>query len=1524
MKKKVFLLLGLVVLVVLGVVLWLCLRPRPIRVAAVNMPDFMLSRMVLSADKLNADVRPEDDLTRLSKYDAVLVFGMGLKWTEDDRDIIRALDEKGVKYTTMMVTTPENNLTNMDSVAQKTLLRYIMNGGTSNYRSAFNYLRRDVVGKPLRTGEVAEPIRYGDDLLFARDSEDKAFYSIREYEEYYKAHGYREGAPRVAVITGIAGPFNSNREYLDELYDGLTAQGFNIYQISSFGKRLEFLDSIQPDLVVYFPHGRLLSGRSDELIAWLKGRNIPVLAPITVGMTHDEWVADPNGLIGGFLSQSVVTPEIDGAILPYALVVMEERNDGLKIFRTAPERLATFCQLARNYVALKQKPNSEKRVAIYYYKGPGANSLVAQGIEVDNSLFNVLVHLKQAGYKVDGLPATAKEFNHLIMTQGALFNSYAEGAQSDFMRSGYPAFVPADSLQRWVDITLTPRQRDTLKAKYGPVPGEYLTYEQDGKLGIAVTRIQLGNVAILPQPAQGAGANDFKMVHGSVPVPAYPFIASYMWVRYAFGADVMMHFGTHGSLEFIPGKQVALSHEDYTDRMVNTLPHIYYYTTANIGEAIIAKRRSYAELVSYLAPPFISTELEAEVSAFLKLCEQYLGNEKDDEALSLRIKKIAVAKGYYRDLKLDSVLSKPYSREEIDMLSDFVVELATAKIPGGMYRTGIPFSGEKIASSVRMLTVDPLAYGIAQLAKYRGQATAAQIKNDTYYAQHFLKPAEAQIRAIQSRPNVDLQAELQRAGVRANDLATEKAYLAMQAEKAKQSSGGMMGMGMGSMMGMPTAMGTMSGKMGGKSGGMMGGGHPSWVPKIGKRPEGAAGGHPTGEAKAKSNEEHPADTPKEGAKPEGMGGHPGGMPKDGAKPEGMGGHPGGMPKDGAKLEGMGGHPGGMPKDGAKPEGMGGHPGGMRKEGAKPEGMGGHPGGMPMGNSDSGKVDQKFLDSVQPLVEAIGMIREALVKVPYYKQALLESPQKELKGIENAYNGGYMAPSPGGDYIASPSVLPTGRNLYAIDPERTPTQKAWEHAKQLADDLIADYRKRHDGDYPRKVSFTLWSSSFIESEGTTVGEILYLLGVQPVRDRMGRVLDVELIPAEELGRPRIDVVVQTSGQLRDIAASRLFLIQKAVELAAEAPADAVENMVAKGVTDAERALLDQGLTPAQARELSTARVFGGVNGAYGTGIQEMVEAGDKWEDRSEIASVYLNNMGAIYGSKGAWGSFTEGTFRAALQNTDAVVQPRQSNTWGALSLDHVYEFMGGLTLAVHVVTGKDPEGYFSDLRNRNRVRTQEIKQAIGVEARTTILNPTYVKQMLAEGAGAAAAIDETVTNTYGWNVMKESVIDRELWEAIYDMYVADTQHLGTVEFFKRENPAALQNMTGTMLETVRKGMWKASPEVVANLAKMHTDLIKEFGAGCSGTVCNNAKLRDFIGQQVDAQTKADYEAKIDQVRNAAPSADSKAQVLKKDEQNSQVQTTEGSPWQKSLTWIIGGIVVIAAGLIVFARRRKREE
>ena len=150
------------------------------------------------------------------------------------------------------------------------------------------------------------------------------------------------------------------------------------------------------------------------------------------------------------------------------------------------------------------------------------------------------------------------------------------------------------------------------------------------------------------------------------------------------------------------------------------------------------------------------------------------------------------------------------------------------------------------------------------------------------------------------------------------------------------------------------------------------------------------------------------------------------------------------------------------------------------------------------------------------------------------------------------------PRPGGDPIANPNTLPTGRNLYSINAEATPSESAWEKGIQLANNTIDMYKRRHNDSIPRKVSYTLWSGEFIETEGATIAQILYMLGVEPIRDTFGRVTDLRLIPSKDLGRPRIDVVVQTSGQLRDIAASRLFLINRAVEMAAAATDDVYEN------------------------------------------------------------------------------------------------------------------------------------------------------------------------------------------------------------------------------------------------------------------------------------------------------------------------------------------------------------------------------
>lgn len=550
--------------------------------------------------------------------------------------------------------------------------------------------------------------------------------------------------------------------------------------------------------------------------------------------------------------------------------------------------------------------------------------------------------------------------------------------------------------------------------------------------------------------------------------------------------------------------------------------------------------------------------------------------------------------------------------------------------------------------------------------------------------------------------------------------------------------------------------------------------------------------------------------------------------------------------------------------------------------------------------------------------AVNEVERALKNAGIYQKALRNSPEAEMASLLNALDGGYISPTSGGDPVLNPNVLPTGRNMFAVNAEETPSAIAWEKGKSLADNTISLYRKAHNDSLPRKVSYTLWSSEFIETEGATIAQILYMLGVEPVRDAFGRVTDLALIPSEKLGRPRIDVVVQTSGQLRDLAASRLFLISRAVRMAAEANDSKFPNYVAEGVVESEKHLVDKGVSPKDARKLSTSRVFGGVNGNYGSGIQAMVEAGDRWENPSEIADTYIQNMGASYDSEEEWEQLRDYAFEAALTRTDVVVQPRQSNTWGALSLDHVYEFMGGMNLAVRNVTGKEPEAYLSDYRNRNNVRMQEVKEAIGVESRTTILNPSYIKEKMKGGAGDASAMADVIRNTYGWNVMKPDVIDDELWNDIYDTYVRDKNGLGMEKYFSETNPAALQEMTAVMLETIRKGMWDASDEQTKTLADLHARMVEKHGAACSGFVCDNSWLRDFIKSNIPKESAAAYDASVASVRAENIQDGNDGQVMKREELNKTETTTNRINGLTVALSVVAALIIMVA---VIRRRRK---
>lgn len=1431
MKRKLIIAGALVAVALIAWFVWAKVAGTT-KVALVNFPNYQVAKMVKSLDNSFIDLEQLtiDDFDKLGRYDAIAIFGMGIRMTDEHRAVLEKLKAKQVPVFTTAVTDPVNNISSLDSVSNKRVADYLANGGSVNYRSLFNYVRQELTGKSLFTGEIKDPVEISSDVLFHLDDE-KVFDTVEAFEQYYKEKGfYKEKAPKVALIVGMAGPFDTNKDHLDSLIVSLEQRNINVYPVSGFANRLKFLEDIAPAAVIYMPHGRLLMGQGEKAVEWLKAHNIPMFCPITINDTYDNWMADKRGMAGGFMSQSIVMPELDGGIAPFALNAQFIDKDGLYLFKNIPGRLAQFTDMVSNYLRLQTLPNKDKKVAIYYYKGPGKNAMTAAGLEVVPSLYNFLKKLKAEGYDLSNLPATEKAFEAMINEQGPVFNAYAEGNIRKYLDSGYPAWVTAPQYGTWLEDILSPAMQDTLVHKYGRGLGDFYIREVDGVEQIAVTRIDLGNVVLLPQPTQGTGDNSFAAVHGSNEVPPHHYIASYLWVQKDFQADALIHFGTHGSLEFIPGKQVALSSDDWTDRLLGSLPHFYLYTISDVGEGLIAKRRGYATTISHLTPPFIETGLRREVDDLLNDIKRYLATDLRDESLNLKIKNKAIGMGLHRDLQLDSIRTQAYTDIEIEKIENFAEELCAEKIVGGQYTLGVPYEESKIASSVKLMCTEPIAFSLANLDEVQKKATRKQIENQAFFNDRYRTKAQLAVKRVMDNPALaNDPALLAQLGVSPETVAKAQAI-----KKASEPK-------MNRMMAMMMAKMTEESKDGKKP--KMGHGHPAGIPKTGKMPESV---RKMLEEKAKAEQpkaEHPAAEHK-------------------------------------------------------------------------------PAGMDATTGATQQMDTVTREQVM-FANAVLDIQHAIQNINNYREYLRKTPLLELDGFINALNGRYVAPSPGGDVIADPNVLPTGRNLYGINAEATPTPAAWEKGKEMANRLLAEHAKTHGGATPQKVSFTLWSGSFIESEGATIGEILYLLGVEPIRDQFNRVLDIRLIDTKDLGRPRVDVVVQTSGQLRDVAASRLTLIQKAVDMAAAA-GDGDDNFVAKGRNNAERVLLDKGFSPKEAREYATQRVFGGANGMYGTGITSMVESGDRWENESEIAGVYLNNMGATYGNEKDFGGFRPGIFEAALQNTEAVVQPRQSNTWGALSLDHVYEFMGGISLTVRNVTGNDPDAYFNDLRNRHQARVQDLKSAIGVETRSTLFNPVYMKEQMKEGASAANAMSETIRNTYGWNVMKPKAIDNELWDQYYEVFVNDKLNVGVKQFFERENPAALQEATAVMMETARKGYWKATPEQLRNIAALHSELVEKYDAGCSGFVCDNTKLRTFIGEQLPAESAKQYEGKIESARNEAVAGDSKSVVLKKDKSmqtNEPVKPEDMSSFSLALISFFWLAVIVL--LIFFVRKRTRK-
>lgn len=1292
-KKRTLIIFG--VLIIIGACLYgiYALWLRPTSILVVNALPAQAADIVLNNDCRNIKItcKSMEEAGDFDKYDAVLMYGRGLYLDSLQMASLEKAAAKGVPVFTNTLRNFSFVVThNLDSIQNHQLQKYFSNQCGRNYRNLVRYIGSIVNPRRFSKKDYAPPVDMPNNMFYHIEP-GKYFDRAENLTSYLKEKGiYNQNGPNVAFVSGISFPVENNRAHIDTLMSRLTHNGFNVYPITATGaKRARMIKEVKPEAIIYLPMGRL---GNDSLINWAYQKKIPLFMPFPLIQSREDWLDVNKPMSAGTLNARIVVPEIDGGMTPLCISTQNPSPEGFLLYTPERERMDAFMEQFKRFMNLKTIPNKEKKVAIGYSKSPGKDALLASGMEVVPSLYNFLLRLRKEGYDVSGLPSNVKDFKKQIMSQGSVMGSYAPSAQKKFMNEANPVWISKDDYETWAKNILLPEKYSEVEQRYGNAPGSLLSRGDS----LAVAALQYGNILLFPQPRPALGDDDFKLTHGVDVVPPHSYIAPYLYMQKKFDADALIHFGTHGNLEFTPGKNAGLSKADWAEVLIGNRPHFYFYTTGNVGEAIIAKRRNHAVIVTYLTPPYVESGMRQKYASLIEDLHEAIANPaRNTNSLKQKIIKY----GLHKNLDLDSLSSGIYSIEDLKKMDSFVEELANEKITGAYYVMGEPYSTRDMATSVLAICADKLAYATAKKDYERGKITKDNLQNFTFISHHYLPKAKKEI------------------------------------------------------------LNQLNGK-----------------------------------------------------------------------------------------------------------------------------------------------------SISP-VDNTGNALE-------YRRLLTESAGAEINSMINALNGIPVSPAPGGDPVLNPNVLPMGRNMYSINAEATPGPKAWEDGVMLAEQTLKNYLAKH-GEYPKKVSYTFWAGEFISSQGVTVAQAMRMLGVEPVRDEQGRVMDLKLTPSEELGRPRINILVQVSGQLRDIAGSRLKMLTDAVALAAEAKDDKYPNYVAEGTLAQEKELVKKGESPKRARELSKMRVFGPVNSGYSTGMLRYTESSGEWDDRQELVEGFLNNMCAMYGDDENWGNMNKNLFSAAIANTDVIVQPRQSNTWGPISLDHVYEFTGALSLASTAINGKEPDAVLADYRNSYMPRLQDTREAIAVETRVTILNPEFIRQRMKGDATTAQMFGEIFRNIFGWSATRSSVLPQDIYDELYEVYVRDKENLGIEEYFEKTNPAALQEMTATMLESARKGFWNPNKEQLEHTASLNARITEKHGAPCTEFVCANKKLQDYIASNLNSKAAERFKKDIAN----ATAFPSDAKVLKENSRELISKAVKNNVPEISI--VSGVCIVLIIVFFIILRKRRKE-
>ena len=1109
-----------------------------------------------------------------------------------------------------------------------------------------------------KIGEYAEPIVYPDMGIW-HPLAPQMFENASDYLSWYNSRTDISDdlkdplAPCVGLVLQRTHLVTKDDAHYVALLQELEAMGARPIPIFSggldFSKPVEeyFWDKrikgVEPtplvDIVVSLTGFALVGGpaRQDhpKAIESLKKLNRPYMVALPlIFQTTEEWEESELGLHPIQVALQIAIPELDGAIEP---IILSGRDGATGRAIALQDRVEAIAQRALKWANLRKKPKVDKKVAITVFSFPPdkGNVGTAAYLDVFGSIYEVMQALQHNGYDIQDLPESPQ----------ALMEAVIHDAQAQYAS---PELNIAHRMSVMEYERLTPYY-ERLKENWGDPPGHL---NSDGQ-NLLIYGKQFGNLFIGVQPTFGYEGDPMRLLFSRSASPHHGFAAYYTYIERIWKADAVLHFGTHGSLEFMPGKQMGMSGACYPDSLIGSTPNLYYYAANNPSEATIAKRRSYAETISYLTPPAENAGLYKGLQELSELIGSYQGLKESGRGIqiALTIMEKSIQLNLERDIpQLQDAdnLREKLQQEDAGEIRDNLIgsvyrklmEIESRLLPCGLHVIGKPPTAtEAIATLVNIAALDREDDNLKSLPRIIAESVNRDINEVYSNSDRGILEDVTLLQNITEATRVAVAALVEEQ-TNAEGRVTKVSALNFFNMKKKAP----------------------------------------WISAL------EAAGYPNVNA----------------------------------------------------------------------------------------------------------------DDLKPLFEYLEYCLEQVCA------------DNELGALLKALEGEYVLPGPGGDPIRNPMVLPTGKNIHALDPQSIPTLAAVKSAKIVVDRLVERQRRDNGGNYPETIACVLWGTDNIKTYGESLAQILWMVGVKPCPDSLGRVNKLELIPLEELGRPRLDVVVNCSGVFRDLFINQMNLLDRAVKMAAEADEPLEMNFVRKhALAQAE----EMGINLRQA----ATRIFSNASGSYSSNINLAVE-NSSWEEESELQDMYLNRKSFSFNSDNP-GVMDEsrGIFEASLKTADATFQNLDSSEISLTDVSHYFDSDPTKIVSSLRKDGKKPASYIADTTTANaQVRT--LSETVRLDARTKMLNPKWYEGMLSHGYEGVRELSKRLVNTMGWSATADAV-DNWVYEDANTTFINDPE---MCQRLMNLNPNSFRRMVSTLLEVNGRGYWETSEENIERLQELYQE------------------------------------------------------------------------------------------------------